>query len=372
MQDWLTELQVHFSQFMGNKQSWLLIVQVFTIVFLTLLARYFQTRIFRKLLTKAEKTHNVWDDALIYAVNKPLGYLIWLFGLVFAANVVAENFEEHVIFDLIDPIRRVGMILLLSWSLIRLLHRMEINLTKPSTGKRKPVNKTTAQAISRLLRISVVITTALVILQIFNIPIGGIMALGGAGSVVLGFASKDLLANFFGGLMIFTDRPFSVGDWIYLPEKNLEGTVESIGWRSTRVRGFDKRPMYIPNGLFTTLIITNPSRMSNRRIKAVFGLRYQDADKVPAISKAVEEMLKSHPEIDPNQTTFVAMTKFNDSTLDILVYTFTKTTVWVPFQKIQEEVFLKIAEIVKQHGADMAFPTRTLDISNEVVAAFRQ
>jgi MscS family membrane protein len=166
--------------------------------------------------------------------------------------------------------------------------------------------------------------------------------------------------------MLYWDKPFSTGDWIRSPDKEIEGTVESIGWRLTVVRTFDKRPLYIPNGIFSTISIENPSRMTNRRIKQVIGLRYCDIDKMAAVTSGIKEMLKNHPEIDQNQTTFVNFVAYNNSTLDIMIYTFTKTTVWVRYQEIQEDVLLKVADVVASHGAEMAFPTRTLYVEDSV------
>ncbi|MBT6208210.1 MAG: mechanosensitive ion channel, partial [Francisellaceae bacterium] len=115
-----------------------------------------------------------------------------------------------------------------------------------------------------------------------------------------------------------------------------------------------------------TVSIENPQRMLNRQIKMVFGLRYQDADKVGMVTEKIEKMLKSHPDLDMKRTTFVVFNNFNHSSLDCLVYCFTKTTLWVPYLKIQQEVFVKIAEIVTECGADMAFPTTTVDLPSDV------
>ena len=107
------------------------------------------------------------------------------------------------------------------------------------------------------------------------------------GGIAVGFAARDLLANLFGGLTIYLDRPFSVGDWIRSPDRQIEGVVERIGWRSTVVRRFDKRPLYVPNSVFSTVVVENPSRMTNRRIYETIGLRYDDARVVGAITDAV-------------------------------------------------------------------------------------
>jgi MscS family membrane protein len=161
--------------------------------------------------------------------------------------------------------------------------------------------------------------------------------------------------------MIYLDRPFAIGDWIRSPDRDIEGTVESIGWRLTVVRTFDKRPLYIPNSIFNTLALENPSRMLNRRIKETIGLRYQDASKINDIVMAVRNMLETHEEIDQSQTLMVNLNSYAPSSLDFFIYTFTKTTNWVTYHEIKQDVMIKIINIVHDHDADFAFPTRTIN-----------
>jgi len=223
-------------------------------------------------------------------------------------------------------------------------------------------DETTASAVTKLLRVSVVITAFLVLLQTLGYSISGVLAFGGIGGIAVGFAARDLLANFFGGLMIYMDRPFDVGDWIRSPDKEIEGTVENIGWRLTRIRTFDKRPLYVPNAIFTSISVENPSRMTHRRIKETIGIRYDDAGKMRDIISAVKEMLQNHDEIDSNQTLIVNFNEFAPSSLDFFIYTFTKTTNWIKFHEVKEDVMLKIIDIIEAHGAECAFPTSTVHI----------
>ncbi|MDX1473133.1 MAG: mechanosensitive ion channel family protein, partial [Reinekea sp.] len=228
-----------------------------------------------------------------------------------------------------------------------------------------PMDATTASALGKLLRLSVIITTALVILQTLGFSVSGVLAFGGIGGIAVGFAAKDLLANFFGGLMIYLDQPFKVGDWIRSPDKNIEGTVEHIGWRLTRIRTFDKRPLYVPNATFANISVENPSRMTNRRIYEAIGVRYDDAAKVEKIVADVKQMLLDHPEIDTTQTLIVNVNAFAASSIEFFVYTFTKTTNWIAFHEIKQDVMVKIIDIVERNGAEFAFPTQTLHVKHE-------
>ena len=199
-------------------------------------------------------------------------------------------------------------------------------------------------------------------LQTLGINIAGLLAFGGVGGIAISLAAKDILANVFGGLTVYLDRPFAVGDWIRSPDQEIEGTVEEIGWRRTVIRTFDKRPLYVPNAVFTNISVENPSRMSHRRIKETFGVRYDDMAKVAVIVKDIRDYLIANPEIDDGQTLMVNLDEFADSSVNFFIYAFTHTTAWTEFHMVKERVMLQIAGIIESHGAEIAFPTTTLHV----------
>ncbi len=347
--------------FFGS-ESW--VSQVFVIVLSTLFLSYLQRRILTRLHQRLRKTRTHWDDSVIDALRRPLSALIWIVGLAFAVEVIRAA-NPATIFDAVGPLRDVGIISCLAWFLIGLIRRAEQNLIAERIANGEEFDRSTLEAITKLLRASVFITTGLVILQTLGFSISGVLAFGGIGGIAIGFAAKDMLANFFGGLTIYMDRPFTVGDWIRSPDRELEGTVETIGWRRTVIRTFDKRPLYVPNATFTSIAVENPSRMLNRRINETIGIRYDDADKLADIIKDVKDMLESHPEIDTSQTLMVNFTSFAPSSLDFFIYTFTRTTVWTHYQDVKQDVLLRILDIITAHGAEVAFPTSTIHLWQE-------
>lgn len=348
----------YLKEFLGSENLWYF--EVFVVVTATLLAAYVCHKVLTKLVQKAELSHNLWDDALFEALLRPLKWAVWLVGLSYAAELASKQSASSLL-TLLAPFRSLGFIGLVSWFLVRFISLGERNLVDPEYTQ-KPHDKTTVVAIGKLLRVSVVITSALIILQTLGYSVSGVLAFGGIGGLAVGFAAKDLLANFFGGLMVYLDRPFKVGEWIRSPDKSIEGVVEDIGWRLTRIRTFDKRPLYVPNSVFTQVAVENPSRMSNRRINETIGVRYDDASKVAAIVADVEVMLRAHEDIDQEQTLMVNFNEFASSSLNFFIYTFTKTTDWARFHVVKQDVLLKILAIIEGHGAQCAFPTSTLHI----------
>lgn len=347
--NWFNTITTHY--------GW--VVVLFFIILATLIASYIEKIAYKRILPRVEKTKSIWDHSLVRALHTPFNIFIWLVGIAGAISYVARYHDRNDLAQFVAPVREVGTVILVVWFLTRFSREVENSLLNPKAGKQR-LDKTTLRAITQLVRLAIIITAGLILMQTFGIPISGVVAFGGVGGIAAGFAAKDLLSNFFGGFMLFLDRPFVIGDWIRSPDKEIEGTVENIGWRLTRIRTFDKRPLFVPNGVFSNVSIENPSRMMNRRIKTTVGIRYEDSNKLAAVLTDIEEMLKNHPEIDTTKVLFVKMVNFGPYALEFLIYTFTKTTDWVNFQGIQQDVFLKILEIIASHGAECAYPTTTL------------
>lgn len=336
-------------------------------IILTVAINFVVERLLRMAARKAEKTANTWDDILIRAARPPLPTVIWVVGIAIAAGIVRRHADDPL-FDMVAPLRDVGVVVCLAWFVFRLIRLAGDRYVAVRIQQGEEVDKTTVDALSKLGRLTILITATLIVMQTLGFSVSGILAAGGIGGIAVGFAAKDLLANFFGGLTIYLDRPFSVGEWIRSPDKQIEGTVEAISWRHTRIRAFNKNPIYVPNALFTTIVVENPSRMSHRRIKETIGIRYADIDKMAPIVADVKAMLQAHPEIDATQTLIVNFNEFADSSLNFLIYTFTRTTVWVHYHAVKQDVLLKVADIIARHGAEIAFPTRTLHIEGDVEA----
>ena len=360
--------------FVNSLEAWLLrltrgdamlalVLQIFIVVLVVVVSNFFLRRILASVEARTRLTETPWDFALVSALRKPLTLLAWIIGLAFVGHLLDAE-TDATLFELVGPARKIGVICCLTWFLLRLVQNVQDGVIAQRAARNRPADRTTVDAIGKLLRVSVLITAALVMLQSLGFSISGVLAFGGVGGIAVGFAAKDLLANFFGGLMVYWDRPFEVGEWIRSPDKEIEGTVEDIGWRLTRIRTFDARPLYVPNGVFNTIAVENASRMTNRRINETLRLRHDDIDQVAVIVTDIKAMLATHPDIDQNQTTIVNLLQFGASSLDIMVYTFSRTTAWIAFHGIKQDVMLQIAAIVAGHGAAIALPAQTLNLQD--------
>ena len=354
MNDYLVTLSTSWKHYI-----WL--AEPFSIILAATLATYILHLFYQKVPSGllANKHHGA--AAFLTSIHWPLRLLIWGKALVVIAHIFAVKINDQLV-QLVWKLHDVGFTLLLAWSFIRLIRLFEEQLMAGNLSTNKP-DETTVQAVGKLLRVVAIIIMVLFVLPILGIPVSGIVAFGGGSAIIVGIATQQILANYFGGLLIYADGHFRVGDWIYSPDKQMEGTVEYIGWRATRLRTFDKRALYIPNAVFSTVTIVNASRMTNRRIMETIGIRYEDASAIDSITQDIRAMLQAHPDIDQRQTTLVHFTAFGSYTLDLNIYTFTSTRDWAKYRDVQQDVFLQIIQIIERHGAALAVPTNVVRIN---------
>ncbi|MBE3652332.1 mechanosensitive ion channel protein MscS [Vibrio navarrensis] len=351
MNDWLLELQ---RALFSNHQDWFGSVLLITIG--SGVAWLIWRLVVSRLRLLASKTRLHWDDILVESIQTPISTLIWLWPATLSLAIAVQS-QTGKQLAWLGMTKRLLLIALFVWIVIRLISRIEDYILAQANH-----DETTVQAIAKVSRLFFLAIAMLTMMQAFGLSLSGLLTFGGVGGLIVGLAAKDLLSNFFGGLMIYFDRPFKVGDWIRSPDRQIEGTVERIGWRMTSIRTFEKRPLYVPNSVFSNIVVENPSRMLNRRINETIGVRYDDNQKLPIIIEQVRKMLEQHPDIDVTQTLIVNFNTFGPSSLNFFIYTFTKTVNWVEYHSVKQDVLLKVMEIIQQNGADIAFPTQTIKL----------
>src|SRR5690625_1589064 len=212
--------------------------------------------------------------------------------------------------------------------------------------------------ISRGIRVVIVAIGISIIAEIFNYNISGFVAGLGLGGLAVALAAQEVLANLFGGFVIITEKPFTIGDWILTP--SVEGTVEDISFRSTKVRTFAQALVTVPNATLANEAITNWSEMGKRQITFNLHLTYDTPkESIERVVQSIRDLLKNHPEIH-QETIFVSVDEYQEDGLAILLYFFTTTTDWGKYLEIREEINLAMLEIIEQEGAQIAIPSRKL------------
>ncbi len=333
-------------------------IKMFIIIFISLVLSYVAGRLVRNCEKKLSHNKAIWDDLLLRSIRKPLISLIWILGVALAINTTGQHIRVDF-YNFVLIFKNLGIIFCIAWFIWRIVAEYEKYLT---SEKSDHLDVTTVVAITKLLKIAILITTGLMMLQNFGVNINGIIAFGGIGGIAVGFAAKDLLANFFGALVIFLDRPFSVGDFIRSPDRQIDGAVQYISWRLTHILTPDKRLLYIPNSLFSTIIIENLSRTINRRIHEDVRLRYQDIKKSAKIIDELKEFLTNHKEIDKTLPITVIISKLDEYCVTLVVEAFTGNISIPEYNEIKQEILLKVDEVILKNGAEIALPRSVINI----------
>lgn len=349
---WLTET-------VGQNALWRYFAAFFTVVVLLLLRRWALGFALRVLKEAAQKTSTDLDSQLLEALSLPVTWIVGAFAL-YAGTVwlVLSEGARHFATGLL----RIVVVILVAQGLYRSIAVVGVAIDRFATRRGMDESAGLRQLVLRFLRVLVWLVAALVVIQELGYNVTGLVAGLGVGGLAVALAAKDTLANWFGALMIFTDRPFSVGDWI--KTSNLEGTVEEIGLRSTKVRTFARTLVSVPNSTVANAVVENFSRMPVRRVSYTLGVTYGTTPAMMQESlERIRDILRTHEAVD--QTFWIVrFTDFGSSSLDILVMYFTKTTVWDEYLAAREEINLLIMTSLSAIGVSVAFPTRSVYVEN--------
>jgi len=366
------------NDFVTSNAPVLVAVQVVGLLVLAAVTRFVVHLVLKRLRTDSQHTSRYFAF-FCQALARPAGWAIWMIASLFILRSIGALWPGKL--DGLDPLMvkvlQSAIVVLIGWGSFRFFYLCKVDFMERNRRTDGGYDDfSSAHTVERCGQIVVATIILLTVMGIFRIPLSGILTVGGVGGAALAFANQQLIANIFSGFAIFLDRPFSVGDWIYTTDAKIEGTVTNIGLRLTTIMGFDQRPIYVPNSTFNTSAMVNASRMKNRRILQYIGLRYQDLNRVEPIFEKIRDMLRNHEEIDHKQLTLVNVVNgstnmgssvgglYGSSSLNFMVYTFTKTTNWARFQNIQDDVMLKIGRIIRAEGGDIAFTSYSLFVES--------
>ncbi|MFC0266437.1 mechanosensitive ion channel family protein [Kushneria aurantia] len=324
--------------------------------------------IFGRLEKRFNRSSHRWDDALIFGVRRPFRLWVWLTVISVLASLIGEAFTIDPINQHVALAQSLATLFCMGWAGLRLIVRLEKRLVfPPASSRARSVDPTSASAITKSVGALILTVLVLMALQLMGFSISSLLALGGFGGLVIGFAVRDLIANFFSGMVIYIDKPFVVGDWIKSPERDIEGVVEDIGWRLTTIRTFAGPPIYVPNMIFNQIVVENPTRMYSRRLWERISIDYGDRKRVRPITSAIRQYLREHHQIDQQELITVNFVTYGDHALELMVYAFTVPTDWQTFQELKEDILIRAGEIVEEHGATLALPISRLRLQESAL-----
>ena len=326
-----------------------------SVLLIFLVFRKYLTILTTKILIKfAEKSETKLDDIIIREMKYPLRFLFVIIGIdLFFKLIFLYNSFTNILLSTMIIIDIYWIFYSITPAIAKVLYDF--------SRKNRHFSYELSAFTIRVLRIIIVSLGFITILYNFGVNVTAFMASLGLGGLAFALAAKDTAANIFGSIALMLDQAISVGEWIKV--NGVEGTVEDIGMRTTKIRTFEKSVVVVPNSIVANSNIENFSRRGVRRIKMVIGLTYDTStEQIKAILKDLKEMLSNHPDIAKDQTTLVNFDRFEDSYLGIFFYTFTNTSDWRKYLDIREDLHLKIMQIVDKHGSSFAFPSQSIYI----------
>ncbi|UKA04663.1 mechanosensitive ion channel family protein [Photobacterium damselae] len=282
------------------------------------------------------------------------------------ARVAIEHFRVLGVFAGVG--KNVCSIIVLT-ALVYLLYRISgaakeiftqrIGAKEEIFGQSSDINsqKTKIIAVSNAFNILLFMCYSVTVLDKFGISTGSLLAFGGFGSIVLGFAARDILSDFVSAILLFVDGQFSCGDWIKLENPKVEGTVESIGWRVCKIKTFDNRPLYVPNSLLGKAIILNVTRRDAMRIKEYISIDPKHVANISAICKEIKnDIIRTPDGIDPERNVVVNVTSYKAGCCWIYISAHTRITDTIHFYGIKQALLLRVVSTLKAHGIEIVKP----------------
>lgn len=324
-----------------------------------LLRHVFSRIIIGRLKAFVGKTENTIDDQVLDAIEGPLSFLPIVVGVFIATELLTPTGNLAIG---ADNLNRSLISFNIFWAFYKTIGPISLTF-----GRLKSIFSTSMiNWLIKAMRGLIIFLGIASILEIWGIQVAPLIAGLGLFGVAVALGAQDLFKNLISGLFIIAERRFNPGDWIKI-DGVVEGTVEEIGFRTTTVVQFDKAPVYVPNSMLSDNAAVNFSRMSHRRIYWKIGLVYDTSiDQLKAIRSAMEDYILNNDQFakPPEVATFVRIDSFNDSSIDIMLYCFTKTTVWGEWLEIKEELALVVKDIVAQNGSGFAFPSQSIYLEN--------
>ena len=367
---WVKKLEQNLGQKILGISAWQFLAAFLTILVGLIFKRILVGYIEKKIETFVKKTEAEWDDLLFEAITKPVNAFIMIGAVHVAAFILVFNLENFPT-NFIGKSYTVLLGLILVWGVYRLVDVVAHYIDELVSSKDEELKGQFVPLIKKALRIFVVVVGALTVLATIGVNITGLAALLSVGALAISMGAKDSVANLVGTVNILSDRPYKVGDWITVGS-DIDGDVEEIGFRSTKIRMFDKTLMTVPNGTLATETIKNWSRMPMRRIKMTIGITYDATpDQIREALKRIETLLKEDEGVD-QEYMLVQFTDFGPSSLDVFLYYFSKSTVWKEYLDTRERVNLKIMECLEEMGLELAFPTQTMHLKGDGLKTLKE
>ncbi len=337
----------------------------FGIILASLVARRLFDRVVSRWLHKwAQKTAFKYDDILIDSMIPPVNALVFSLGIFFAIFSFKLPTEPYDLPRIISQAYHVTISMIGVWAAYRLCD-LVAEVTRSFIARQdEELADHFTPMVRQAIRITVMLIGGILIIQNLGYSVSSLVAGLGIGGLAIALAAQDTVANLFGTVVMFTDKPFRIGDWIKFG--GVDGFVEEFGFRSVKVRTWSNTLLYIPNKNVTSEIIENCTSMRKRRVKMTVGVQYNSPpEAVGELVRRIEELLKNDEGVN-QEYMLVKFTDFGPNSLDIFIYYFTSSTAWAEHLEVRQRINLAIMGLVAELDLSFAFPSRTLYFGDQL------
>ncbi len=314
--------------------------------------RWLCTSLQKKFIQNNEPIKN----ATIQASLLPVSCYIWFLTAIQTIDLISDRFFSESFTHGLKYVIGVSAVALMSWFLLRVNQNIRLVLLDRSKKHEIALDPGKVYGLAKLVSVIILVLTAIFLMEVTGVSVNTLIAFGGISGLALAFASQEIIANFFGGIMIHVNQPFALGDLISLPNSSLEGTVEEIGWYETILRSRDKQPIYIPNALFSKAYVINGQRRTHRRINEKISMRHQDLELSPAIIEDIRSFLLKHPLCDASYPVLVYIEQIGSSGVDLHITALSTAVNEQEFLRFRDALLIQSAVVIKAHGAEFSVP----------------
>ncbi|BAO43783.1 mechanosensitive ion channel family protein [Thiolapillus brandeum] len=291
---------------------------------------------------------------------RPLGLALMAF--VWWLGILVLGLPEAVLLVLLVAVKLLASIAAV-WTAWRLVDVISALLAEKAAATDNRVDDVLVPMVSRTLKIFIAVGGIIFVADNLNIDVTGLLAGLGLGGLAFALAAKDLVQNFFGSLTVLMDRTFTVGDWIIVDD--IEGSVEEMGFRSTRIRTFYNSLVTVPNSRFITADVDNMGARRYRRYKQKFGVTYDTPpEKIEAFCEGLREIVRQHPYMRKDYFQ-IWLNDLGASALEILIYVFWQTPDWTTELRERQRFLLDAIRLADALGVAFAFPTQTIHLQSD-------
>ncbi|MUV37577.1 putative MscS family protein YhdY [Lentibacillus sp. JNUCC-1] len=334
-------------------------IAVGIILLFSLFRKIFTKYIFALLLKVVRKSKHPLLPNVLLAFEKPVRALFVIIGFYVALLSYAHN--SFIVSNSMKALFQALIVVIVVWGIFNLSSSSSMMFRRINERTSIKIDEIMIPFLSRAIQFIVLAIGLTVVLQVFGYEISGLVAGLGIGGLAFSLAAKDALANLFGGVIIITEKPFTIDDWIMTP--TVEGTVEDITFRSTKVRTFSQGLVTVPNATLSNEAITNWTKMGKREIFTKIKLRYETPrEKVKKVVERFDHLLRNHEDVH-QEYIVVSFDELDVYGYDVMLYYFTKTTSWDAYLAVKQDVNLSMMGILEEEGVSIAIPSQHLYVN---------